>query len=395
MNIVLFSHPAFMNSQSMPRFARMLEQAYVARGHRVQVWSPHARAYNCVPFGRLSKWAGYVDQYILFPLWVRKQKKRQPAGTLYVFCDQALGTWVPLVKDQPHVVHVHDLLALRSALGDVPENPTSWTGRLYQRYIRYGFRQARHFISISKKSRDDLHRFGRVRPDTSEVVYNGLNYPYAPIPFENARQVLQQAGLPVSGEGMLLHVSGHQWYKNLPGVIQLYAEYARNEEHPLPLWCISPLPDAKAQLALNKIPPQGRVLFFQNLDNRVLQAAYSMARVFLIPSLAEGFGWPIIEAQACGCLVMTTDAPPMNEVGGPSASYLPLLGMQDDMQAWAANGAAVLKSLLLMPDAERQQRAVQGIAHAARFSADDAIEDYLKIYRQVLAKMTSYAFKHA
>ena len=151
MNIVLFSHPAFMNSQSMPRFTRMLEEAYLARGHQVQVWSPQAKVYALLPDGRISKWAGYVDQYILFPLWVRKQAKMQPANTLYVFCDQALGPWVPLVKNKPHVVHVHDLLALRSALGEVPENPTQWTGRLYQHYIRQGFQQAKHFISISNK----------------------------------------------------------------------------------------------------------------------------------------------------------------------------------------------------------------------------------------------------
>lgn len=152
MNIVLFSHPAFMTSQSMPRFTRMLEQAYVARGKQVQVWSPQPKVYALVPKGRLTKWAGYIDQYILFPLWVRKQVKTQPDNTLYVFCDQALGPWVPLVTNKPHVVHVHDLLALRSALGDIPENPTSWSGKLYQRFIRHGFKQAKHFISISKKN---------------------------------------------------------------------------------------------------------------------------------------------------------------------------------------------------------------------------------------------------
>ena len=239
MNVVLFSHPVFLNSQSMTRFARMLEQAYVARGHQVQVWSPKARVYNLVPRGRLSKWAGYIDQYILFPLWVRKQLKRQSADTLFVFCDQALGPWIPLVKGRPHVVHVHDLLALRSALGLMPENPTSWTGRLYQRYIRHGFQQAKHFISISKKTRDDLHYFGQVSPVISEVVYNGLNYPYAPTLPSEAIHVLNQAGLPVKPNGMLLHVGGSQWYKNMPGVIRLYIEYAKGEVNPLPLWCIS------------------------------------------------------------------------------------------------------------------------------------------------------------
>ena len=385
MNIVLFSHPVFMNSQSMPRFARMLEDAYHARGHQVKVWSPQAKAYALLPKGRLSKWAGYIDQYILFPLWVRQQLKTQPANTLYVFCDQALGPWVPLVKSKPHVVHVHDLLALRSALGDIPENPTQWSGRVYQRYIRQGFKQAKHFISISKKTRDDLHHFGEVSPVTSEVVYNGLNYPYAPMLQSDAIAVLKQAGLPVKPEGMLLHLGGSQWYKNLAGVVRLYIEYAKSEAKPLPLWCISPSPNAKVQALLKELPVQGQVLFFQGIDNQALQAAYSTAHAFIFPSLAEGFGWPIIEAQASGCLVLTTDAAPMNEIGGSSASYIPLLRLTDDPVAWALKGLNALKLILNMPEMQRITLVEQGLAHAAKFNADDAIEGYLKTYQQVLS----------
>jgi len=385
MNIVLFSHPAFLNSQSMPRFARMLEQAYLARGHQVQMWSPQAKLYALIPYGRLSKWAGYIDQYLLFPIWVRKQIRQQPADTLYVFCDQALGPWIPLVKHKPHVVHVHDLLALRSALGGVPENPTAWSGRLYQRYIRNGFQQAKHFISISNKTREDLHQFGKISAATSEVVYNGLNYPYAPIPSSTATQIIESAGLSLNSEGMLLHLGGSQWYKNLAGVIQLYIEYAKNEAKPLPLWCVTTTPNNKIQILLKQVPSQGQVLFIQGIDNQILQAAYSLARVFIFPSLAEGFGWPIIEAQACGCPVLTTDATPMNEIGGSAASYIPVLKTSDDILTWAVNGASKLKSLLALPHKERKILVIEGIKNVTRFNADNAIEGYLKVYRSVLA----------
>src|SRR5258707_6114071 len=151
------------------------------------------------------------------------------AATLFVFCDQALGPWVPLVKSRPHVVHAHDLLALRSALGDIPENPTSFTGRIYQRYIRRGFRQARHFISASKKTRDDLHRCGQVAATSSDVVYNGLNFPYEPMARHEAQEVLRTAGFPESPGGVLLHIGGNQWYKNQAGVISIYAQYVARQ----------------------------------------------------------------------------------------------------------------------------------------------------------------------
>jgi glycosyltransferase involved in cell wall biosynthesis len=303
--------------------------------------------------------------------------------TLFVFCDQALGPWVPLVENRPHVVHAHDLLALRSALGDVPENPTSVTGRIYQRYIRRGFRRAKHFISISKNTRDDLHRFGRVTPMTSDVVYNGLNFPYAPLAFEDAQRILRNVDLTVPPDGVLLHVGGGQWYKNLPGIIGIYSQYASQMAHPLQLWCVSPEPNAAVRSMLSKVPGNGQVRFLSSLDSSTLQALYSLASAFLFPSLAEGFGWPLIEAQACGCPVITTDEPPMNEVAGDAACYLPRLKSPAEMEAWAARGAIVLRELLAESAVDKARRKERGQVWVKRFEANRAVDGYLAIYKGI------------
>jgi len=151
MDLVLFCHPSFLSSQSMPRFARMLKTSYEARGHRVELWSPRSKVSKRIPRGRFSKWAGYIDQYILFPIWARKATRRVSSNTLFVFCDQALGPWVPLVKDRPHVVHVHDLLALRSALGDIPENPTSVTAAFTSAIFAADFSRAATLFQYQTK----------------------------------------------------------------------------------------------------------------------------------------------------------------------------------------------------------------------------------------------------
>jgi glycosyltransferase involved in cell wall biosynthesis len=385
MRIVLLAHPGFMHSQSMPRFARMLQQAYLARGHDVVLWVPQPHLHRLLPQGPLAKWAGYVDQYLLFPLWLRAAVGREPQSTLFVMTDQAQGPWVPYTRQRPLVVHVHDLLALRSALGDVPENPTGFTGRIYQRYIRKGFERARHFICISRRTQQDLQRFSAVRPHTIEVIYNGLNYPYQPTPAAQAVQILKSAGHSVPEHGLLLHVSGNQWYKNVTGVLRLYAHHVRVHAKPLPLWLIGvPLTPA-VQAALSEVPSQGKVHFVYDLSNAELQAVYSLSRAFLFPSLAEGFGWPIVEAQACGCPVITTNDTPMNEIGGPEARYLPPLRPQDDAQAWARDGANVLGAMLDVSDEECQRRSTACVQWARHFDADTAIDHYLQIYQAVLA----------
>jgi glycosyltransferase involved in cell wall biosynthesis len=367
----------------MPRFADMLRTSYQARGYEVAVWTPTARFYKLLAGHRFAKWGGYIDQYVIFPRYVRKQLKTVADDTLFVYCDQALGPWVPLIGGRPHVVHVHDLLSLRSALGEIPENGTSFSGRVYQQYIRRGFRKARHFISVSEKTRADLHHYGQVQALTSAVVYNGMNYPYVQMPEASARRVLQEAGLPVEPRGMLLHVGGAQWYKNRVGLVALYAQYAAEAADPLPLWCIGPRPNAAVAVAIQKVPANGRVLFFQNLDDLTLQAAYSVARAFLFPSFGEGFGWPLIEAQACGCLVITTDEPPMNEIAGDTARYIPRLKSAAELDSWAARGASVLRDLLALPTAERERVAERGRAWTRRFDAAAAIDRYLEIYKSV------------
>jgi len=282
------------------------------------------------------------------------------------------------------VVHVHDLLALRSALGEVPENPTSLTGQVYQRYIRRGFRQARHFISISAKSREDLHQFGKITPLTSAVVYNGMNFPYRRMSAASADAIVRALGFGDLTPGPILHVGGGQWYKNLAGVIAMYAKYASLTADPRELICVSPAPNGEVRRRLKAVPANGRVRFVFNLPSSTLQALYSVASAFLFPSLAEGFGWPLIEAQACGCPVITTDAAPMNEVAGPAACYLPRLKSAGDMDAWATEAAAVLQGLLEEPEPERQRRIELGRAWVERFDVDRAVDEYLAIYKDVL-----------
>jgi len=119
MKIVLFTHPNFFNSQSMPRYANFIYKEMGKRGHEINIWTPKAFFYNFSKHKTFQKWLGYIDQYLLFPVVVRKRIKTCTNDTLFVFADQALGPWVPLVKNKPHVVHCHDFMALRSAIDKV------------------------------------------------------------------------------------------------------------------------------------------------------------------------------------------------------------------------------------------------------------------------------------
>ena len=385
MHIVQFVHPDFLNSQSMPRFAKMIAEGMRARGHDVDTWTASPLAYSFPAPARLKKWLGYIDQFIFFPLLVRWRLRRLAADTLFVFGDQALGPWVPLVACRPHVIHVHDFMALRSALGEFAQNPTGWAGRQYQALIRRGFSQGSYFVSVSDNTRRQLQRFLPHQPDVSEVIYNGLNYPFRRMSAAESLAELLPAGLVPPPQGFLLHVGGNEWYKNRQGVLEIYHAYAQQAQNPLPLWLVGTEPTADLKALAQRVEGKGTVRFVSGLSNKQVCAAYSAARLMVFPSLAEGFGWPIAEAMACGCPVLTTGEAPMTEVGGDAAFYIPARPAHG-AQAWAEQAGARVVEILQVTLDETSSRRQLGYRQVAQFDAEQTLNAYERIYRQALGK---------
>jgi glycosyltransferase involved in cell wall biosynthesis len=383
MHIIVFTHPPFLNSLSMPRFASMIQQGMQARGHSVEAWAPAPFFYR-LPLGQhFKKWLGYLDQFVVFPQQVRARLKKLPGDTLFVFSDQALGPWVPLVAKRPHVIHVHDFMALRSSLGEFIQNPTAWSGRQYQALIRRGFGHGRGFVSVSEKTRIDLHRFLPTKLRVSEVVYNGLNFPFRCMSRTEYLSTFSAAGLSVPASGFLLHVGGNQWYKNRLGVLEIYEAYIQQEQNPLPLWMVGAPPTDAMKTITQRVMDKGEVRFLTGLSDEQVCAAYSAARLLIFPSLAEGFGWPIAEAMKCGCPVLTTDEAPMTEVGGDAAFYIPQrpdTGPSD----WAAQAANRVVDILALPSDQQQHLQDQGFRQATQFDTKRTMDAYEKIYRQVV-----------
>lgn len=385
MNLVFFSHPQFLGSQSMPRFSQMLREGMEARGHRVESWAPTARFFRLPAPRVLKKWLGYLDQYLVFPAEVRRRLKNYPSDTLFVFTDQALGPWVPIVAGRPHVIHCHDFLALRSALGEIPENSTGWTGQHYQAYIRRGFSRGRHFISVSQKTREDLHRFLPIQPDSSKVVYNGLNQSFSPIVPAVAHTLLgQKTGLDLRN-GYLLHVGGNSWYKNRRGVLDIYEAWRRSSPTSLPLLLVGSRPDARLAERLAQSPYREAIHSLSGLGNDGVRLAYAGASVFLFPSLAEGFGWPIAEAMAAGCPVVTTNEAPMTEVAGKAAYFLPRRPLtKPGLTTWAEAAAQVVADILRLSLVERQRVIEEGFTNAGRFEPSQTLDRIEAIYQHIL-----------
>jgi glycosyltransferase involved in cell wall biosynthesis len=387
--LVLLVHPPSFGTASMPRFAGMIRRGMEERGYQVETWTSKPRAGRmAVGSNFVRKWLRYVDQFLLYPGILRKRVQQQPRDTVFVVTDQALGMWVPCLSHRPHVIHCHDFLALKSARGEFPENPTGWTGRQYQRLILEGFSNGNAFISVSEKTRRDLHRFLPFVPRISEVVHNGLNYPFRPMEPAERTALLRTIGLEIPEQGFVLHISGNQWYKNPKGVLEIYRSYAASCRSPAPLWMVgAPATNGLAPLAAS-IPHPGKVHFLTGLTNEQINAVYSHAKVLLFPSLEEGFGWPVVEAMASGCPVITTNIAPMTEIAGHSArliSRMPAAAV--DQKDWANSAAVIVDELVRLNGQTRARLLEDGKSNAARFDSKVALDAYEKVYSQVLDEL--------
>lgn len=385
MDIVFFSHPDFLAHQSMPRFTRLLSDGMRNRGHNIQIWSPTPKAIQILAPKSLKKWLGYIDMFYFFPKQVKKRLKKTNSNTLFVITDHALGPWVPLISNSPHVIHCHDFLAQKSALNLIPENPTGWTGKQYQKLIRWGYSKGRNFISVSKITRQELHNLLPLSPDSSEVIYNGLNQPFVPQPISKMRSEFSKfLNLEVE-KGYILHVGGNQWYKNRNGILEIYNALRENSETSLPLILIGSEP-SNALLDLQKKSQFSHdIHFISQVPDDMVRKAYAGASVFLFPSLAEGFGWPIAEAMASGCPVITTNEAPMTEVADAAGYYIEKRPSDDSkVLEWSLKAAKTLNQVINLSAIDREQAIIKGLENAKRFDQNKALDSIEKAYKNIL-----------
>lgn len=385
MNIIFFAHPESLGSQSMPRFVSMLANGMQQRGHHVELRKPKAHFSRLPGSTLLKKWFSYLDQYIIFPSEERYKIKKDAKETLYVFSDQALGPWVPLVSSRPHAIHCHDFLAQNSAHGKIIENRTGWTGKLYQSYIRKGYLSGKNFISVSENTQKDLHEYLSSVPSISKVIYNGLNPSFITGDISYARDIVGRMIQTNLDSGYLLHVGGNQWYKNRVGVIEIYSGWRQKAKRNLPLIMIGPAPNNSLMKTYSNSQYKSEIHLLTGIEDEFVKQAYIGASAFLFPSLAEGFGWPIAEAMACGCPVITTNEAPMTEVAGGAAFLIARKPHDpDETKRWVKESSKVIDKVISLNTIQRNKAIQKGLENIKRFNVIKALDNIEAIYQQIL-----------
>src|SRR5260370_29116418 len=320
----------------------------------------------------VAKWLGYIDKFVLFPRQLQTALAKERPSVVHI-CDHSNAMYDGWIEHVPVVVTCHDLLAVRGALGEETNCPASPAGKILQRWILRGLRRANEVVCDSQATEADARRLvsrGGASPKV-DLVQLGLNYPFRKL--SEAQVSVRLAGIPGLNPDLsfLLHVGSNLRRKNRDGALRIFARC--KEKWNARLVFVGDALTPKLLSLAERLGISDRVTQVPDASDELLEALYNRALALLYPSRFEGFGWPVIEAQACGCPVVCSDAGPLPEAAGDAG----LFHDPDDEAGFAAD------LLRLTDPAERAIWSEKSLRNAERFSTSGMIPGYIDIYRSL------------
>ena len=281
---------------------------------------------------------------------------------------------LPIFSRHKTVVTVHDLTPLVFP-------------KYFQRGLKGSFkwfiqkasmRKANLIIADSLSSKKDIVKFTGISEKKIEVIYLSQSEDFKKIEVGKIKknEIRKKYGLP---EKFALYVGDVTWNKNLPRLV----EAAKKSRIPLVMVgkaLVSEDFDKKNPwnqdlLKIQKLVEGNKnILRVGFVETDDLIALYNLATVFVMPSLYEGFGLPILEAMACGCPVITTREGSIPEVAGDAAFYT---------DAYDSDKIAKDMTKVFANSSLQNKLSDKGLTQSNKFSWKKTASDTLKVYRQV------------
>ncbi len=310
--------------------------------------------------------AGWTERRLTWPpryLWTQMRLSFEmgqfPPDVLFVPAHA-----LPRLLPKKTVVTVHDVGFRR-----FPELYRSHEVAFQEIYMRDIASSNALLLTVSEFSKQEIQELYHVSSDRIVVTPLAIDTTYTPCSVEEQRRV--RAAYDLGETPFFLFIGRLDQKKNMHRYVEAFLSYAEDHEH--------------VQCALAGIPgyrwsdtekliqyhPQGhRVRVLGYVAEADKPALLSAAFCYVQPSLYEGFGVPVLEAMACGTLVVSSSTGSLPEVGGDAvAVYVDPLS--------SASIAAGLERVSAFSDGEREDFRVRGMQHATRFSWKQTAEKTL------------------
>lgn len=257
-----------------------------------------------IPF--ISSIYGYKEQ-LKFPY---KELYREKPDILHVpHCN------VPLFYHGKMLVTVHDLTHLV-----YPEFLPFKFVHLYFKFIFWFVcKRANRIITVSESTKRDLLKFFKADENKITVIPLGVDKEFIQKNANEVEYLYEKHSIP-RNKKILLYVGNLLPHKNLDRLLEGFAQMGRKEDCVLVL--VGKAFEGRTQGTREKaLGIEAHVLHAGKVSQEDLINFYNLADLFVLPSLYEGFGLPVLEALACGTPVACSDTSSLPEVGGNVAKY--------------------------------------------------------------------------
>lgn len=277
---------------------------------------------------------------------------------------------VPLRPGRPVVVTIHDV-----SVFSAPELHSPVKAGFYRSAIKTAIHRATRVIVPSKATRDELILLLDADPSIIDVAYHGVDTEqFHPPTDDERRRVSDRLGL--HGLPYVAFLGEIAPRKNVPGLVRGWAAAVQQLDQPPALVLAGSTGwDGEVDQAVAEVPSHLRVVRPGYLRAADLPGYLGGALVVAYPSQAEGFGFPVLEAMACGAPVLTTRRLSLPEVGGDAVAYT-----EPDV----ASIATALRSVLA-DDEVRGALGRAGLARAQEFTWAASAEAHLTAYARAIA----------
>lgn len=356
---------------SIPAFVSTLKSGLQELGVEVETCTPPETRFGKAIRPIVGKRTSFIDKFLIFPSRLRKLAKGFDCVHI---AEHGYAPYVRHLKGIPHVVTCHDLIVAKAARGELSDWPLSAMAKKYQESILLGLSRADYVATISEMTQGDVLRMAKRSPNRTSTVYVGFCRQVSRMNEDQARQLLSSFLLPTD-RPWLMHIGGDQPNKNKVGVARIFGEIQKqNPDLKLDLVFAGTPPDITLQQEVSALPNSSAVHYVTKPSDEQMIALYSLAKALIFPSLYEGFGLPIIEAQACGTPVITSNRAPMTEVGGAAAIFV-------DPETPVSAAQIILDELPTI-----HERVPQGFENIKRFESLKLCQAYVDIYSSLVSR---------
>ena len=226
------------------------------------------------------------------------------------------GLLFPPVKQ---IITVHDLhyLHFGKTMMECRNEINPLRTKLFQYKMPHILSRSAAVVAVSESTKQDIVDSFGVNPDKIHVIYNGYDEHRFRI-IDNPQSILDRYGLQTGS--YFLYVGSILKHKNIARLVQAFAKFGSESIMVIAGVCkdVDCLEDVK-KIAADLGVSEARLRYLDYVTDNDLPYLYNGAVAFLLPSLHEGFGVPIIEAMACGTPVITSNCSAMPEVAGDAA----------------------------------------------------------------------------